>query len=312
MFGVEDPETRQIGFVSVMGHIGEYEAVGVYSGAAGLFGFIDLQSGESPNPDRLIEIPQIQVSFSAAKFLEKRDRALLKSAGVKFTGAKPMFRSYRPGFLPWFITLREARLLIDALTQTLEMSKRFAEQPAIFPSEGDGKTESFLVRVPHQQDTELVWEDQIKRIKRPPLPPIETSIDARLLSHLRNIHLKAMELEADLFIGPAGIGEPNERPLALYMLILVDRQSGIILGFEALTAEDSLNTMHATVTQKVANLLWQAKVLPKQIIIRSALLCDLLEPLEKEFKIQLRRAHDLPALDEAAASITQFLHTGKM
>ena len=307
VFGIEDPDTGEIGFVSVMGNVGEYEAVGVYPGAEGLYGFIDFQSDPSVSADRLIEIPQVQLSFSAPKFLEKRDRELLKGVGLKFTGTRPLFRSYRPGFLPWFITLKEARLLIHALSQTLRMTKRFAEQPAIFPADGDGETATFLVRVSRQEDTELVWEDQIKRIPRPKLPPIEISIDAGLLRDLKSIHLSAMQLEADLFIGPGRIGKPQERPLALYMLMLADRLSGIIFGFEALTAEDSLNTMYASVPEAVAKLLWQAKVLPKQIIVRSVLLLDLLEPLEKELKIQLRCANELPSIDEAAASMAQWL-----
>ena len=183
VFGVEDPDTGEIGFVSVMGNVGEYEAVGVYPGAEGLYGFIDFQLDPSASPDRLIEIPQIQLSFSEPKFLEKRDRELLKGVGLKFTGSKPLFRSYRPGFLPWFITLKEARLLIHALSQTLEMAKRFAEESITFPSNGDsggdGETEPFLVRVSRKEDTEprrpsspsrLVWEDQIKRIPRPNTP----------------------------------------------------------------------------------------------------------------------------------------------
>lgn len=325
VFGVEDPDTSEIGFVSVMGNVGEYEAVGVYQGAEGIYDFMDLHSGPSASPDRLMEIRQIQLSFSEAKFLEKRDRELLKGAGLKFTGARPQFRSYRPGFLPWFITLKEARLLIHVLSQTLEVTKRFVEQPAIFPNDGDGETEAFLVRVSRKQDSEplrpsptsgpigeVAWEDQIKRIRRPNLPPIDTSIDAGLLRNLKGLHRSSMQLEVDLFIGPAAIGSPRERPLALYMLMLADRQSGLIVGFEALTAEDSLNSMNASVPEKVAKLLWKGKVLPKQIIVRSVLLLGLLEPLEKELKIQLRRANELPAIDQATASMAQWLRTGTM
>jgi hypothetical protein len=333
VFGVEDPETGEIGFVSVMGNVGEYEAVAVYPGAEGIYGFLDFQTDPSASPDRLLEIPQVQVSFSESKFLEKRDRELLKSSGLKFTRLRPLFRSYRPGFLPWFITLNEARLLIHALSQTLEMTKRFASEPVIFPTDGDAETELFLVRVPrkenasrkedtsHREGTEfptpssssgLVWEDQIKRISRPARPPIETSIEWVLLRDLKSIPLSATQLEADLFIGPGRIGKPQERPLALYMLMLADRHSGYIVGFEALTAEHSLKTMYAGVPEKVARLLWQGKVLPKQIIVRSDLLLELLAPLEKELKLQLRQANELPAIEEAAAAMAQFLATGKM
>ncbi|MGH9971437.1 MAG: DUF7309 domain-containing protein [Pyrinomonadaceae bacterium] len=301
VFGVEDPDTGEIGFVSVMGNVGEYEAIGVYRGAKGLYDFIDFHNDPSANADRLMEIPQVQLSFSEPKFLEKRDRELLKGSGLKFPGTKPQFRSYRPGYLPWFITLKEARLLIHALSQTLEMAKRFAEQPAIFPDDGDGETESFLVRLVRKEDKEprrlsspsgRVWEDQIRHITRPTLPPIEISIEAGLLKDLKGLHLSPMQLEADVFIGPAGIGSPRERPLALYMLMLADRSSGLIVGFEALTAEDSLNSMNAGVAEKVARLLWQGQVLPKQIIVRSVFLLGLLEPLEKELKIELRCANN--------------------
>lgn len=325
VFGVEDPDTGEIGFVSVMGNVGEYEAVAVYPGAEGLYGFIDFQSDPSATPDRLMEIPQLQLAFSEPKFLEKRDRELLKGVGLKFTGARPVFRSYRPGYLPWFITLTEARLLIHALSQTLQVSKRFASDPAILPTDGDvggdGRAEPFLVRVSRREDTEpsirptafeIAWEDQIKRISRPILPSIEIIIDAGLLRDLKRARQTAMQLEADLFIGPGRVGKPQERPLALYMLMVADRQSGLIFGFEALTAEDSLNAMYASVPAVVARFLWEGKVLPKQIIVRSVRLLNLLEPLEKELKIQLRRANKLPSIDAAARSMTKWMQTGKV
>jgi hypothetical protein len=40
IFGVEDPDTGAIGFVSIMGNVGEYEAIAVYPGAEGIYGFI--------------------------------------------------------------------------------------------------------------------------------------------------------------------------------------------------------------------------------------------------------------------------------
>ena len=95
------------------------------------------------------------------------------------------------------------------------------------------------------------------------------------------------------------------------MLMLPDRGSRLIFGLEALTAEHSLNRMYARVPETVAELLWQGKVLPKQIIVRSVLLLNLLEPLEKELKIQLRRANKLPSIDQAARSMTKWLETGK-
>lgn len=103
VFGVQSPETNDLGFVSVMGMAGEHFAVGVYVGAKGLYGFLDLEdAGLDASPYRLFEVPQLQASFEDRGTLQKEDRDVLKSLGLKFRGqnAWPMFRSIRPGFHP--------------------------------------------------------------------------------------------------------------------------------------------------------------------------------------------------------------------
>lgn len=68
-----------------MGAIGEYEAVALYLGAEGLYGFIDLQEEES-SPDRVLELAQIQVAFSDRNDLEKEDLHRVRQLGLKFKG----------------------------------------------------------------------------------------------------------------------------------------------------------------------------------------------------------------------------------
>jgi len=54
LIGIENPETGEIGFISVMGSIGEYESVAVYLGAEGFYGFIDFVEDNSATADRLL------------------------------------------------------------------------------------------------------------------------------------------------------------------------------------------------------------------------------------------------------------------
>src|SRR5213593_4272275 len=62
LFGVKDPDTGELGFVSVMGALGEYTAIAVYRGAEGLYAWrefeellqIDAESEEAH--DMLLEI----------------------------------------------------------------------------------------------------------------------------------------------------------------------------------------------------------------------------------------------------------------
>ncbi len=149
IFGVENPDTKEIGFVSPMGMLGEHLSVGVYLGAEGLYGFWDFQmEGLKAEPFALFEIPQLQVSFENRENLEKQDRDVIKNLGLKFRGSQnyPLFRSIRPGFMLWFITSDEARMLIYAIEQTLEVAPRVRENPDILIDESDTENEGCLVR----------------------------------------------------------------------------------------------------------------------------------------------------------------------
>ena len=142
VFGVQNPETDELGFVTVMGLLGEHYAVAVYLGSEGLYGFWALQD-TSPlgSPERLLEIPQLQASFEDRNELENKDREIIKATGLNFRGRKawPMFRSLRPGFLPWFIEAEEARFLAHALEQVPAVASRFREDPALLETHDDAR-----------------------------------------------------------------------------------------------------------------------------------------------------------------------------
>src|SRR5215218_2201925 len=151
VFGVRSPETGELGFVSVMGLLGEHYAVNLYLGSEGIHGFLDLQEmGPFADPGDLIQVPQIQASFEDRVELDKRDREIIKDPGLKFRGrnAWPMFRSYCPSLLPWFLEAGEVRFLSCALEQLADVAPRFREDSSLLePSGGD----SYLLRVPRQE-----------------------------------------------------------------------------------------------------------------------------------------------------------------
>jgi hypothetical protein len=155
LFGVQDPDTGEYGFVSIMGMAGEHFAVAVYRGERGLFGFWHMQQkGPNMSIEDVLGTPQLQASLEDRETLEKRDRDQIKALGLKYRGrnAWPMFRSYRPGFLPWFIEPAEARFLGYALEQVLEVAPRVREDPnALLP----GGDHDFLVRVAQKDGRDL-------------------------------------------------------------------------------------------------------------------------------------------------------------
>ncbi len=314
IFGVQNPETGELGFVSLMGMAEEHFAVAVYQGAEGLYGFWDLRSGdELETPQRLLEIPQLQASFEDREMLDKQDREVIKKLGLKLRGAKawPLFRSYRPGFAPWFVTAAEARFLTCALAQTLEVAPRVQGDPDLLYEEKDETDESYLVRVPHQQGDSLAWEDRWMRVPPPEPVRIPVVLDLATVSQLKQLPQRDLKLEIDLLSMPTAVGEKGERPILPYLLLVADSQSGMILGFELLKVEDSLAGMQAQIPMKLAHWLAQAQIVPKEIKARSKLMTELLSPLTKALNIKLRQSDSLPSIDAVMDSMLGWLMRGE-
>lgn len=323
LFGVQDPASGEIGFVSVLGALGEYRAIAVYRGPEGLRGWRDFNSALELDPDNrdagrlLLEIPHLHVSFSHSDLLEKHDRDLLKGVALRFTGDRPLFRSSLPGYLPWYVTREEARLLIHILSQTIIIAERFAEDPGILFFEADDEDGSILVRVSRNQGSdnhpsgygtraappggpELVWEDRIQKISpgRPQVVPL--AIETALLDKLKRLTQSPLEMEADLIMGPGAVGERDARPLAVFTLMLADHESGFVFGVEAMAAEHGLARMYADVPNRLARLLLKAEVVPTRLMTRSDRLFELLKPLTQKLDVELFYEDELPSIEEAA------------
>src|SRR5207244_7905940 len=88
-----------------------------------------------------------------------------------------------------------------------------------------------------------------------------------------------LQVEADLLFTPAKIGERGVRPMAMYLLILADKDSGMVLGIEAMTTTTSLAELHAQFPETLVRLLLQIEILPQRLILRSKHLLSLLKPL---------------------------------
>jgi hypothetical protein len=313
VFGVANPDTGELGFVGVMGSVGEYEAVAVYLGAEGFYELIDFRADESATPDRLIEMPHLQVAFSDREYLEKEDRDLVKQLGLKFKGpnAWPMFRSYRPGYLPWFVTRSEASLLIHALSQVLDVTPRVRDDPHPIQPVGRIEKGGHWVRAAHKEGAELIWEDQVWSIRRPKREPPAIIVDNDLLELVKHIPQSDLDLEVDLLLTPGRIAKPGQRPLAVYVLMVADSNSGFILGADAMAAEDSLAAMHAGIPNALLNALLQNQVMPERLLVRSKFLRGLLRNLTQSLNIELRHADELPSVDEAAAFMKESMLGGK-
>lgn len=297
VFAVRDPESGGLGFVSVMGMLGEHYAVGLYLGSEGIHGFLDMQEmGPFMGPDSLLQIPQLQASLEDRGELDKKDREVIKELGLKFRGRKawPMFRSYRPSFLPWFVESEEARFLSVALEQLSDVAPRFRENPSLLePSDG-----GYLLREPRREGGALLWEDSSTGV--PPLDaaPIEVEMEAAKIEALGSLPRREVRLEVDFFMFPAPVkGEGGSRPYFPHMLLAVEAESAMILGSELLAPEPSPEAMWGLVPESLADQLLGAEMAPEKVTVDSELLFQLLEPLAEEAGFEMELSESLPSME---------------
>lgn len=310
IFGVQNPETGETGFVSVMGMLGEHIALAVYLGSEGLYSFWNFQamieSSPAVAPEMLFELPHLQASFEDRAQLSQEDRAVIKQLGLKFRGAQawPMFRSYRPGFWPWYLEAAEARFLTCVLQQAVGVALRFKEDPALLEPPDN---ESYLVRVPHNGE-DVVWEDQIVKVPPPGPKSISIPMDTEALEAVKRLPHTRNTFEMDLFILPTPIGEKkDERPYLPYMLLMTDADSGMVLGHDLLKPEPDLKAMWELVPVTVVYQLAQVGRVPRQINVRSPLLFELLQLLTAELGFKVNSKSALRSLDQAKESLWNWL-----
>lgn len=301
VFGVQHPESGALNFAGVMGMAGQHYAVAVYLGVEALHDFIELHNHPpADSTERIMDIPQLQLSFESRDFLKSEDRRILKELGLRFRGADnwPLWRAYRPGFFPWFIDAEEARLLEGILEQLLDVAPRFGRNPQLlYP----GGAHRFLVRVKVGD----AWED--RRLHLPPPAPVQVDaqLDALSLARLQKLPPGSRVLEMALFRMWSPVREGKSRPFYPYVLLLVDAAGGQVLNFEMLTPVPTLEQMWRTVPTRVAQQLARLDSLPGAVHVAAPQLYAALRPVASALNLSLTQVSSLPHLDQARNALAQ-------
>lgn len=307
IFGVQAPERGELGFISVMGALGEHYAIAVYQGTKGLSGFWNMQSmGSKLTPEVVLQIPQLQASFEDRDLISKEDKDVIKKLGLKYRGANawPQFRSYRPGCFPWLIEKDEAALLTCALEQLLQVAPRFKEDPNLL--EPTDTPDDYLVRVLNNG----TWEDSVKRITYLEEKTFNLMMNEEALERLRTLMPGKLTLEIDVYMMDTPVQEKaKERPFFPFMLMLADNESGMILGIEMLTPLPSLEEMWsevpAIVVEKLAD-----DLPPREIQVKNDMLYRVLQPVAQELGFSIKKRSSLKSIGRAKRELQKM--TGSM
>jgi len=299
-FGVENPETGEVGYGCIMGALGEVFGLIVYLGSEGLAVFEKIQSGNMTMEDEDIFASQkcLAVTFDDREMLDNKDLATIKSLGLKFRGrqAWPCFRSHLPGFLPWHLTGEEARFLALAIRWAMNVAEKLRENPLALNPQKKG---SYLVGYIVNDDGKPTWHEEWRK----PVPftakPVSLSIDELRLAKIKKNSQKSEHTwEVEFFYAPFVIHE-GERPFYPYIALYSVHNNRYVVNF----CLSSLTDYETRFLENFLELLEKIKMFPKTMMIRKQAVYDFFKPIADVLGISLKKVKHLPAFEDARVSL---------
>lgn len=292
LFGVKDPQSGSTGYACVLGGLGEVFALCVYRGAEGLDIHRRIQSGElRVGADELILGQNcLMAEFMDRGSLEEPDLDVIGKLGFTFRGANgwPAFRSYLPGYFPFFLNEQEVLFLTQVLHNALDFCAR-VKVGTLCPEKHPGECLTYTGA------QEPLW------LPLPP-PPAPSSPPAPVdLAGAGGEDLLARELpaagvwQADVFpvLGPIFEGDRPYYPLTA---LVVDEDSRFITQAKSFNPHQTEKVV--ALGQGVVASIRQHGRKPEVLQVSSQAVLDALSPLAVSMGFRLEWKAHLAAFAE--------------
>lgn len=185
------------------------------------------------------------------------------------------------------------------------MAGRLQEDEELLDPEDDI---TYLVRVPEEQDGRLTWHDEQREFPPPEDESIEFAVSTQLLAKFKKLKQRRGHLEVDLFLMPTPIGEKGEQAYFPHLLMIVDPQSGMIIGNEMLQPFPSPTEMRNEAIGTLLALLVAAGFRPSELATSSLELADRLEAIADELNVEVGYVSYLPTLEMVREDLLSFLN----
>ncbi len=309
MFGVRNPETDELAFVSSMGKIGKVFALTAYLGTVGLDSFFDILNNRDPDEDEQVyfNLNCLTVSFEDRQDLDAADLAIIKQLGLKFRGKKqwPQFRSHRPGYLPWPVNAEECRFLKLIIEQAMNAADRCRDNNQLLIPRQD----KILIRTLQGKGEKAKWIDTYSKVEKPTQTYCSFNIKNELVLRkmIKQFNKSDVTWEADTFFLLSPIREKKgDRPYLPTMFLVVENDSGMVIDYDLISDTSDLSLR---CFERIVELINRLENIPKNIVVRKAefyyCLMELCQQLDIELKL-VEKLQLLPMVREELNSMRKF------
>lgn len=305
IFAVVSPVHGEVGYCSILGNGGEEFGLGIFLGDAGLRRYAALVGEEEvDDPTAAIMTPLLTFLLANREELRKEDRNVIRSLGLSFRGknAWPLFRSQRPGHVPWFLERDEAIHLANALRQALEIADRVRI--------GDLDLRRNLMRgkIITCYPTGEGWREKWDSLRLTPKDkesheePLSAVDEARLHLLGNRVKERSGAWEFDIFVAPVQIGPAGSRPYHPLCFLAVESEHGLVVQMNM--TEPWLPASEKR--EETIRLLEKSEILPGEMRVGSKSIRAIMEPIARALGMRLRVSR-LRLVEEAKTSLYEYL-----
>ena len=308
IFGVQNPQTGEVGYCCIMGEMGEVLAIAVYLGTEGLEGYLNIRRGQiqHDDPDSLFIQNCLMLSFENRKLVQEDDREIINELGLKFRGknAWPVFRRYEPGYFPWFLNRDEVLYMTNALQQATDICLRFKDDAKLFRAPDKNQ---YLIRVAEEKNGRVSWKDEwrkpslLEKKDQGFYKPVDEVRIQRLKKTVKSTHAI---WEIDFFYAPTPVLE-GERPFFPYAIMIIDHDTGFILDMHLAETR----SYQEEFLDQFLNCIETTSVIPLEILARKEEAVKLLETYASRLNIRLSRVKKLQNIDHARREMAKHLRS---
>lgn len=303
IFGVENLETGETGYCSVMGNSGISYGLAVYRGPKGIKALQELMSGKDED-DLAFSYDSLLAMLMDREELAEEDYNLIKSLNLQFREKNnwPAFRSHTSNYYPEFLERAEVRFLTNILEQVLIVAEKV---------KGDIETyffnDKYYIRVPEEKDGEIVWKDEFRSpdTYKEQIPQAFEVDDFTLERIKNNYQMTNMTLIVDRHSLPKLVKEKeDERPYFPYVLFFVDYDSEFIIHFNMFHPANLKNQIIDELIQVIDD----NEIIPKKIIVAKNDIFKKLKLITDRLDIELYLKKKLPFIEQLREELFGFMN----
>ena len=259
-----DPSDGEMGYGLTMGSGGTIFGFCLYRGAEGFDRYRRLMDGslDPEGDDYYAVLNCLKLEFGSRNELEKEDHGVIRALGLSFKGEHgwPGFRSFLPGYFPWFLTEVEAQFL----TLGLDVACHHHEEVVkgrIEESIRDGECLVYRAADGAHGRFRSRWQPWPEYAPRS-VPPV---LHLERLAALRGKQVKRDgPWEAGVFYQPVPIME-GDRPFFMRGVAACQQSSGFVFGTDLARPEESVGQLLA---DAICSAIEKAGMKPDMIFVK--------------------------------------------